>query len=199
MPAAVLGSVATGGALSPLAAALIGGGTAAAGQAMQKGSNFGDILKAGVQNGGLAGAGAGAADALMSSFAPSSAAAAPESGSMGAFGWGGMSSDPTITASQGAGGNSLLSKTQNALGDLGSWASKNPNTVGQAFSAVGEAPLNDARAREAKAQAAAMEYNLNVQKQRDQALDPLRVALLGKWAQYGMQAPPRIAPNPHLA
>lgn len=217
--AGVAASLLSGGALSPLMAAFIGGGGAALGQGMQKGSSIGDILKTGASNAAIAGGGAAAGNGLMSAFAPSSAAAAaPSAGSTLATGSlpsmadapSAMSLAPAsadaatatsgtapLAAGTSAAGKSIGQRLLDSAGDVGSWAAKHPETVGQGLSAIGGAPLNEAQARRIALQNQEDEYALARKKAQDQALDPLRAAFAAQMQKLTTAPRYTPAPNPY--
>lgn len=202
-------------------APLVAGAGNALGTAVMPGTNIGDIGKAGAIGaatgeaghllgsafGAASGGAAGASGAAVPGDVADAASSAASSGIPGsAFD---TSGNLLPGAAQGAGnasiGGGLVDNTKSALSDIGGWISKHPEAVGQGLSAIGNAPLNEAKAK----QMAAETMLLQQQSDRQKSLDPLRRALAGALQNnmmgprvpnaqnpYNRQQP--VAPNPYV-
>lgn len=84
-------------------------------------------------------------------------------------------------------GDSILSGVKG----FGSFAAKNPNTIGMGLQALSQAPLNEAQTEYTK-------YQLARLKQQNTALDPLRAAIFGAYAKNATARPtPFTTPTPY--
>lgn len=193
-------------------APLVAGAGNALGTGIHEGTNFGDIAKSGAIGGAI---GYGE-NALGSAFGAGSGAASGGSGLGsalesagdvgrdvdGAFEVGSSAgnalADSGAKVAQGLATNaptSLGQQVLNKVNDVGSWAAKHSETVGKAFSAIGDAPMNEARAKQMALQNQLYQQQLDRQK----SLDPLRQALAGRMAQFAAQPPQNVTvrPNPY--
>ena len=100
-----------------------------------------------------------------------------------------VGASPSVTAQNASQGGNQKGLLANVLGML----EKNPNLAGQALSSIGNAPLNEARAKQI-----ALENQLYQQQiDRSKSLDPLRQALANAFQQR-MANPAQVASNPYL-
>lgn len=170
-------------------APLVAGLGNAAGTALHKGTNVGDIAGSGVTGAAIGGAeyGLGKAFGAGSGAAAGSSPASYVPGPDG--GW----------VAKGIANNvpkDLAGSAWSAVKDVGSWAGKHPEAVGQGLTALSQAPVNAAQARRMALLNQQDEYTLARQKARDQALNPIWQALAGQ-AQGYLNKPRTIAPNPY--
>lgn len=182
---------------------MVAGGLAGWGNALSGGG--GPTLKGtlgAAAGGGLAGAAFGGESPLASAFGAGSGggaagATAPSSAGLDAGAYGGAA-DASSVASDALAHNaptSLLGRVGGALKDVGRWAAKNPNTIAGVGNAISEAPLNEARARLLRSQAAQGDYDYEQRKRRDIAMQPILQALAGQMQQYAGSH--SVAPNPY--
>lgn len=183
--------------IGPGAAALIGGAGSALGRGIQEGGNLGNILKQGVTGAGIAYGGAQGMNALKAAFAPSSSAA----GSLASVP--GASITPSAAAVQGPGGAalnltqglgqapSMASRVGSALNTgakaFGAFAKENPTALAMGLQGAGQIGSMGADNAYKRAQTHLLEQQgeqnqqeLELQKRRQAALEPLMRALMGQ-------------------
>lgn len=186
-------------------APLVAGAGNAIGTGIHEGTNFGDIAKSGAIGAGLGYAG----QQLGSAFGAGSGAGTSTGGAtMDSLGFGDIAGEAgsaagnvgdaaATTASLAKNAPATLGeKTWNAVKDIGSWAGKHPETIGQGFKAISDAPVNEAQARRLALLNEQDQYTMERQRARDKALNPIYEALAGQ-AQSYMNNRPKIAANPY--
>jgi hypothetical protein len=181
-------------------APLVAGAGNAIGTAIKPGTNFGDIAGAGAIGAGVGYAG----QALGSAFGAGSGAGAGTTGTAATTGAEAAIPGATGTAAETAAStiaknapSSLADKTWNAVKGVGEWAGKHPETIGQGLKAMSEGPVNEAQAKRMALLNQQTEYEMQRQKARDQALNPIYQALVGQAQQYTNGPRTPIARNPY--
>lgn len=189
-------------------APLIAGAGNALGTGIHEGSNIGDIAKSGATGavigeaghllGGAFGAGSGGGGSGLGGALETAGDVgrdvdgAFEVGSQAGLDDAGASVAQSLAKNAPGslgGGDSLGQQVLKKVGDVGSWSAKHPETVSKAFSAIGDAPMNEQRAKQIALQNQLYQQQLDRQK----SLDPLRQALMGRMTQPG----PTVARNPY--
>lgn len=199
--------------IGPLTAAGLAAAGGALGQGIQHGSNIGDIVKQGVTSAaeGSALKGLGAAFGAGSGGGAAAAPSATTSAADELLAGGNIAADtaaPAATAfapSSAVGAattgaalpKSVGERILATVGNIGSWSAKHPETVGQAFTALSNAGINEAQAKRLALMTSQDEYTLERQKARDAALLPIWQALAGKAQGFINNAPNTAARNPY--
>lgn len=180
----------------PLAPWVAGAGNAI-GTAIKPGSNIGDIAGQGALGVGIGYAGQALGDAFGAGSGAGATSAATDAGTTAgtAAGTGAGSAAGAAIAKNAP--TSLADKTLNAIKDVGSWAAKHPETVGQGLTAISQAPMNAAEAKRIALLNAQDQYNLDRQRARDQALNPIWQALAGQAQGYLNGSTFPVAKNPY--
>lgn len=194
--------------IGPGLAALLAGGGSALGQGMEKGSNFGDIAKAGLTNAAIGAGGNSAVGALKGAFMPSSAGASFGAGtSAGGAGAAPASMTPHFPgfADAAAGGSAPGAGAAGGggsfLGKAAGFVENHPTAISMGLNGLGNiasaASTNDLRNQEAEAMRranATSDYELQQRKARDQALLPLYQMLAGRFKDIATQSPFSFTP-----
>jgi uncharacterized protein YejL (UPF0352 family) len=197
-PLAPIAGAIVGNALLPgIGGAALGAGLGRFADGVGNNEGFGQAAKAGVVTGGATYAGGKGLEALRGAFAPSSigeqagAVAAPGSGVTGA----------DIAPTSSAGGGFSFG---NVARSVGSFLDKHPGAVSMGLQGLGNIATAGAQNDLARAQVRhlasaddAADYDLQLRRNRDANLEPIRQALAGQLSalranKYG------IAPNPYL-
>lgn len=179
----------------PLAPWVAGLG-AAAGTGIHEGTNIGDIGKA-----GAIGAGTGYLGAKVGKMFGAGGSSGEGGATMASLGFdAGDDAAGAAASTLSKQTPSLLRSAGNAawegVKDIGSWAAKHPETVGQGIKSLADAPANEAQTRRLALLNQQDEYSLAKQKERDKAMNPIWQALAGQ-AQGFMNNRGPVAPNPY--
>lgn len=181
---------------------LIGGLGSALGRGVQRGANLGNIAGQGVSGAGMAYGGSKALGGLRAAFAPGSAAAPSV---MQAGGEVALNSADDIAGIQGgniAAARPIASRVGGAARGAGSFLKDNPMAAAMALQGAGDISTAGAQNDMARAQIDALRSQTSESEEErarrrrmEDALEPLRQALLGQMQNAGGRS---IPANPYL-
>lgn len=214
----------------PLGGGLIGGLGSMVGRGIQKGANFGNVLKQGASGASIAAGGHSALKGLRGLFTPSSSVAqsiAPDMGMepgqrIADIGGGGGAAPTLQPITAGRGGvpdaigpyrgylpppatgaePSLLSRVGGKISGAAHWADEHPMAAAMGLQGVGniadagaENDMHRAQTRAIESETAAAEEERKRRQRMEEALEPLRQALVGQLSRGGAVIPP----NPYYS
>lgn len=185
-------------------APLVAGAGNALGTGIHEGTNIGDIAKSGVTGAAIGaaggalgkafGAGSGTGGSLAAQMGDASADAAGNGIASGAGGVADAGASSAIQSALNTGApKTLTERVGSAIGNVGSWAAKHPETVSAGLNALGNTGVNAAKSKQIALENEQMQALMDRQK----SLDPLRAALAKALQQHMMGPSGPVAPNPY--